>query len=245
MLVPGGEDWTAALTVPQDDVRVTFAVPWYGLLLLGTTDSDYEGDPAEVAVDEQDVAQILAEAATALPASLLGRDEVRASFAGLRVLPLGDGATVNARRETVFSIGPGGMLSVAGGKLTTYRKIALDALERVRGPLGLRHVDRRPFPLPGARGGAPAFPVELDPDVEAHLRHLYGSRAAHVVVPAADDLTLLERLHPDGPDIVAQARFAVTDEWATTADDVLRRRTTVALRGLADVDAVGRVARVL
>ena len=245
VLVPGGEDWTAALTVPQDDVRVTFAVPWYGLLLLGTTDSDYEGDPADVAVDEADVAQILDEAATALPASLLGRDEVRASFAGLRVLPLGDGATANARRETVFSIGPGGMLSVAGGKLTTYRKIALDALERVAGPLGLRHVDRRPFPLPGARGGAPAFPIELDPDVEAHLRHLYGSRAAGVVAPAADDPTLLDRLHPDGPDIVAQARFAVTDEWATTADDVLRRRTTVALRGLADADAVGRVARVL
>ena len=245
VLVPGGEDWTAALTVPQDDVRVTFAVPWYGLLLLGTTDSDYEGDPADVAVDEADVAQILDEAATALPASRLGRDEVRASFAGLRVLPLGDGATANARRETVFSIGPSGMLSVAGGKLTTYRKIALDALERVAGPLGLRHVDRRPFPLPGARGGAPAFAIELDPDVEAHLRHLYGSRAAGVVAPAADDPTLLDRLHPDGPDIVAQARFAVTDEWATTADDVLRRRTTVALRGLADADAVDRVAEVL
>jgi glycerol-3-phosphate dehydrogenase len=245
VLVPGGEDWTAALTVPQDDVRVTFAVPWYGLLLLGTTDSDYEGDPAKVAVDEADVAQILDEAGTALPASLLARDAVRASFAGLRVLPLGDGATANARRETVFSVGPGGMLSVAGGKLTTYRKIALDALERVRGPLGLRHVDRRPFPLPGARGGVPALPVEVDPDVEAHLRHLYGSRAAHVVAPAADEPSLLERIHPDGPDIVAQARYAVTDEWATTADDVLRRRTTVALRGLADLDAVSRVERVL
>ena len=245
VLVPGGEDWTAALTVPQDDVRVTFAVPWYGLLLLGTTDSDFEGDPAEVAVDEADVAQLLDEAGTALPASLLDRDAVRASFAGLRVLPLGDGATANARRETVFSVGPGGMLSVAGGKLTTYRRIALDALERVSGPLGLRHVDRRPFPLPGARGGVPALPVEVDPGVEAHLRHLYGSRAAHVVAPAVDDPSLLERIHPDGPDIVAQARFAVTDEWATTADDVLRRRTTVVLRGLADADAVGRIERVL
>ena len=62
VLVPGGDDWTAALTVPQDDVRVTFAVPWYGLLLLGTTDSDFEGDPGAVAVDETDVAQILDEA---------------------------------------------------------------------------------------------------------------------------------------------------------------------------------------
>jgi glycerol-3-phosphate dehydrogenase len=245
VLVPGGEDWSAALTVPQDDVRVTFAVPWYGLLLLGTTDTDYEGDPADVSVDEADVAQILGEASKALPSALLSREAVRASFAGLRVLPLGEGTTANARRETVFSIGPGGMLSVAGGKLTTYRRIALDALERVRGPLGLRRLDRRPYPLPGARGGAPALPVEVDPEVEAHLRHLYGSRAAQVLEPARQDPALLERLHPDGPDIAAQALFAVTEEWAATVDDVLRRRTTVALRGLADADAVARVERLL
>ncbi|MCZ7587978.1 MAG: FAD-dependent oxidoreductase [Gaiella sp.] len=124
VLVPGGEDWTAALTVPQDDVRVTFAVPWYGLLLLGTTDTDYDDDPGAVAADEDDIAEILGEASKALPGSLLGRDAVRASFAGLRVLPLGEDATASVRRETVFSVGRGGMLSVAGGKLTTYRQIA-------------------------------------------------------------------------------------------------------------------------
>jgi len=245
VLVPGGEGWSAALTIPQDDVRVTFAVPWYGLLLLGTTDSDYEGDPAAVAPCAADVAQILAEAATALPGSLLPSDAVRASFAGLRVLPLGEGATANARRETVFSVGPAGMLSVAGGKLTTYRKIALDALDRVRGELGLRRLDRRPFPLPGAAGRAAALPVELDPEVGAHLRHLYGSRAGMVLESAADDPSLLERIHSDGPDIAAQALFAVRHEWATTAEDVLRRRTTVALRGLADAGAVERVEALL
>jgi glycerol-3-phosphate dehydrogenase len=245
VLVPGGDGWSAALTIPQDDVRVTFAVPWYGLLLLGTTDSDYDGDPADVAADEADVAQILTEAETALPSSLLGREAVRASFAGLRVLPLGEGATANARRETVFSIGPAGMLSVAGGKLTTYRKIALDALDRVRGPLGLRRLDRRPFLLPGAAGPAPELPVELDPEIADHLRHLYGSRAAAVVETAAEDPSLLERIHPEGPDIAAQTLFAVRREWATTAEDVLRRRTTVALRGLADPAAVERVEGML
>jgi glycerol-3-phosphate dehydrogenase len=245
VLVPGGEGWSAALTIPQDDVRVTFAVPWYGLLLLGTTDSDFEGEPGDVAAEEADVAQILAEAATALPSSLLGRDAVRASFAGLRVLPLGEGATASARRETVFSIGPAGMLSVAGGKLTTYRKIALDALERVRGPLGLRRLDRRPFLLPGAAGPGPRLPDGLDPEVADHLRHVYGNRAAAVVETAAEDPALLERIHPGGPDIAAQALFAVRHEWATTAEDVLRRRTTVALRGLASDDVVGRVDALL
>jgi glycerol-3-phosphate dehydrogenase len=133
------------------------------------------------------------------------------------------------------------MLSVAGGKLTTYRRIALDALERIRGPLGLPRIDRQPFLLPGARGDAPPFAVEVEPEVEAHLRHLYGSRAAEVVALAEDHPTLLERLHPDGPDIVAQAAFAAEREWATTVEDVLRRRTTVALRGLADDRAVARV----
>ena len=246
VLVPGGGDWSAALTVPQDDVRVTFAVPWYGLLLLGTTDTDFDGDPAAVSVEPEDVTEILEEAGKALPSTLLGPGSVRASYAGLRVLPLGDGGTATARRETVFSVGPGGMLSVAGGKLTTYRRIALDALERVRGPLGPR-TDRPPrrFPLPGASGGAPRLVTELDPEVEAHLRHLYGSRAGAVVERAAEDPSLLERLHPDGPDIAAQAVFAVECEWATSVEDVLRRRTTVTLRGLADEGAVARVERLL
>jgi glycerol-3-phosphate dehydrogenase len=245
VLVPGGSDWSAALTVPQDDVRVTFAVPWYGLLLLGTTDTDFDGDPAAVSVETEDVTEILDEAGKALPSTLLEPCSVRASYAGLRVLPLGDGGTATARRETVFSVGPGGMLSVAGGKLTTYRRIALDALERVRGPLGLGQIDRRPFPLPGANGGEPRLAVELDPEVEAHLRHLYGSRAGEVVERAAEDPSLLERLHPDGPDIAAQAVFAVESEWAASVDDVLRRRTTVTLRGLADEGAVARVERLL
>lgn len=245
VLVPGGSDWSAALTVPQDDVRVTFAVPWYGLLLLGTTDTDFDGDPAAVSVEPEDVREILEEAGKALPSTLLGSGSVRASYAGLRVLPLGDGGTATARRETVFTVGPGGMLSVAGGKLTTYRRIALDALERVRGPLGLGRIDRRAFPLPGASGGEARLVTELDPEVEAHLRHLYGSRAGAVVERAAEDASLLERLHPDGPDIAAQAVFAVECEWATSVEDVLRRRTTVTLRGLADEGAVARVERLL
>jgi glycerol-3-phosphate dehydrogenase len=63
--------------------------------------------------------------------------------------------------------------------------------------------------------------------------------------PAAEDVSLLERLHPGGPDIVAQARYAVTHEWARTAEDVLTRRTTCFHRGLADEDTHARVERLL
>lgn len=241
VLIPGGEAWTAALTIPQDDVRVTFAVPWYGMLLLGTTDSGYEADPGAVSVEETDVAQILDEAAIALGSELLDPSLVRATFAGLRVLPAGPGESVSARRETVYTIGRAGMLSVAGGKLTTYRRIALEALDRLRIDLGLHRIDKRPWPLPGAEGGDGRLPVELEPEVRDHLLHLYGSLAVQVVAPAVDDPSLLERLHADGPDIAAQARYAVTNEWARTAEDVLRRRTTVTLRGLEDEATRARV----
>ena len=71
VLVPNDAEWSAALTVPQDDVRVTFAVPWYGMLLLGTTDTEYEGDPAAVRVEPDDVEQVLREARVALGPELV------------------------------------------------------------------------------------------------------------------------------------------------------------------------------
>jgi glycerol-3-phosphate dehydrogenase len=81
--------------------------------------------------------------------------------------------------------------------------------------------------------------------VRAHLLHLYGALAADVVAPAADDPALLEPLHPAGPDIAAQAFYAGTDEWARGAEDVIRRRTTLFYRGLADEQVVSRVEELL
>lgn len=224
VVVEGGEDWGAAVTIPQSKVRVSFAIPWEGMLLLGTTDTLHEGEPDDARVTDDDVQTILDEAASAID----DIGAVRASFLGLRVLPGGPGATVNARRETVYTRGPTGMLSVAGGKLTTYRRIALDAL----GQLGVRNLDRSPRPLPGAIGlSNVAWPVELDAATRSHLLHLYGSRAADVVRPAVDDPSLLEPLVPGRPDLRAQDVWARTRELAVRDDDVIRRRTTGWLAG--------------
>jgi glycerol-3-phosphate dehydrogenase len=240
------EGWTAALTITQNDVRVTFAVPWYDMLLLGTTDVEHEGDPGDAAVTRADVDQILSEASVALAPDVVAADRVRAAYAGVRVLPAGEGESVSARRETVFSRSAGGMLNVAGGKLTTYRRIALEALDRLRPELGLHRLDSRPWPLPGAVGlDRISLPIELEKDLRAHLVHLYGSRAPDVVAPALDDPSLLERVHPAGPDIAAQVRYAVAHEWARGADDILRRRTTCFVRGLADDGTRIRVERLL
>src|SRR5581483_10854101 len=224
VIVDGGEGWGAAVTIPQSKVRVSFAIPWEGKLLLGTTDTLHEDEPEELRVTDDDVRTVLEEAAVGIRE--LG--PVRATFAGLRVLPGGPGSTANARRETVYTRGPTGMLSVAGGKLTTYRRIALDALEQ----LGVRNLDRRPRPLPGAIGLARIdWPVELDARTRRHLIHLYGARAADVVRPALDDPSLLEPLVAGRPDVRAQDAYARGHELAVRDEDVLRRRTTAWLHG--------------
>jgi glycerol-3-phosphate dehydrogenase len=219
VVVDGGGDWNAALTIPHDKVRVSFAVPWEGMLLLGTTDTAHDGEPETASVTEDDVRQVLAEASLAVD----GLGAPRAVFHGLRVLPGGDGETANAKRETVFSTGPTGMVSVAGGKLTTYRRIALDALDHA----GVRGLSKRARPLPGAEGlDRIAWEHDLDAATRAHLLHLYGSLVREVLAPARDDASLLEPLVPGRPDLRAQALYAREREWALTDGDVLRRRTT-------------------
>jgi glycerol-3-phosphate dehydrogenase len=230
---------------------VSFAVPWEGLLLLGTTDTPYEGDPGDLGVSEEEVETVLAEAAVALEADALTVAGVCSTSAGLRVLPIARGHTARARRETVFLRGPAGMLTVAGGKLTTYRRIALTALNALRSELGGPVLASAPAPLAGAVPLGEAVDrlarshPELDHAVRFHLAHLYGTRAEEVLAPARADPALLERLDPAAPDIAAQALYAREREWACTPDDILRRRTTVAVRGAVASPVLARVESVL
>jgi glycerol-3-phosphate dehydrogenase len=229
-LPPG---WNAALTVPIDATRVGFAVPWEGMLLVGTTDTPAES--TDVTADDE--AQILGEAARALPAELLAHDGVRARFAGLRVLPLTSGSTAEARREVTLTRGPLGMVSVAGGKLTTYRAIAHAVLCELGYP-----VRTPPFALPGAAEPARvAAELDVDPELALHLARTYGSLAHEVLATSGD----LEPLAPDVPEIGAQVVYAQEREWAADAEDVLRRRTTLELRGRASSEMRERVEALL
>ena len=163
---------------------------------------------------------------------------VRAHFAGVRVLPGGAAETARAPRETMLSRGRLGMLSVAGGKLTTYRRIALAVLHALRSELALHRVDRRPHPLPGAAdpGVAAAALRRGRPELEAalatQLAASYGTLADEVVASGP-----LEPLADGVTEVAAQVCMRGDREWALTADDVLRRRTTLALTG-RDSDAV-------
>lgn len=257
LVVRRAAPWKAALTIPIDKYRVSFAIPWEDHLLLGTTDEEYTGDPADVRATDADIAQILSEAGHAVDG--LRREDITYAFAGLRVLPGGPGDVAAAKRETVVTRGRGGMLSVAGGKWTTYRhigRVVLDTLAHLPGqPLGDDLADILPaVPLPGlASPDAVAMRLytdrepgaRMDPLVARHLATHYGSIAFDLARLIREEPELGERIHPDGPDIWAEVVYARDHEWAATVDDVVRRRTTLTVRGLDTPEVRARIGNLL
>lgn len=164
----------------------------------------------------------------------LSRELITYSFAGLRVLPGGPGDTSTAKRETVVTEGSGGMLSVAGGKWTTFRHIGrtvLEKLETLPGrPLGsdIEPISRLPkmLPLPGiSNPQAVTHRLLIDGgsngdgmarDTAYHLARHYGSLAFDIARLAYEHPELGERIHPDAPEIWAQVVYARDHEWAET-----------------------------
>jgi glycerol-3-phosphate dehydrogenase len=143
LVLPLEGDWRAAFTLDLGGAGHVYAVPWHGMLLLGTTDNPYDGDPGAVAPDPAEESYLLDAASSFLPPDLLRPDRLRCSFAGLRVLPPGDGRLYEASCEHVVLVGPAGMIFVGGGKLTTHRLIALDVLRALPGRPG-ESASRRP-----------------------------------------------------------------------------------------------------
>jgi len=236
-------EWAAGVAKPEPGGRVALAIPWQGMLMLGTTDTPFEGDPSAVRADEADVRLILDEACGFLPAEMLCPSAVRFTLAGLRALPLGDGDTAASRRGHVIEVSPNGLVSVAGGKLTTHRQIACDALRHLPygAPGGMEPDEHR---LPGTGWSERARSCgALAPDVAGHLERLYGDEVADVLALADRVPGGWERVHAGGPDIWAQVAYAFESEWASTAADVARRRTTLAVRGLMTPEILERIAR--
>jgi glycerol-3-phosphate dehydrogenase len=242
LLLPLDEAWGAGVALPLSGGRVALGIPWQGMLMLGTTDTLYEDDPADVQVTGDDFIAVLDEASGYLPSGLLQPGRVRCEIAGLRALPIAEGDTAAARRGHLIEVGRDGLISVAGGKLTTHRLIAVDALRRVRDARlrGLAADDAR---LPGT-GWDPRLRAarDIDPRVVEHLERLYGDEAGDVIEVGGRTPDGLERISPTGPDVWAQAAYAVEAEWAVSAEDIARRRTTLTVRGVTTADINRRLA---
>ncbi|MCP9494804.1 MAG: glycerol-3-phosphate dehydrogenase/oxidase [Pyrinomonadaceae bacterium MAG19_C2-C3] len=237
------------------DNRLMFVIPWLGFGWLGTTDTDFTGDPATAHATQDDAAYTIKSVAHYFPA--FDTDKIYYSNAGVRALVKKNGSESSVSRMHRIvngkESGARNLISVMGGKLTGYRQIAEDATDAVC--LKLNHsaaCQTAQLPLPGARGKNLPTDVErtatnagLTSETVEHLFNLYGTCATHVINLAASDVNLCERLSPYTHDIAAQALYAVRHEQCSRLIDFLLRRTLLGFSEDQGQSAAPHVASLL
>jgi glycerol-3-phosphate dehydrogenase len=234
---------------------VLFVIPWVDHWIIGTTDDDWNYDKAHPAASRVDITYLLQHVNEVLAVPLT-RDDISGVYAGLRPLLSGEyEETSQLSREHAISRSPRGMVSVAGGKYTTYRVMARDAVDAAVDDLG-RHAPpcvTEHIPILGADGyHALANQAEsLAADLELprwridHLLNRYGALIDDVLAPAAADPSLLDPVPGAGLYLMAEVRYAATHEAALHLDDVLARRTRISIetthRGVGSARPVARL----
>jgi len=247
----------AVVATHPTDGRVLFAIPWGDQTYIGTTDTDYDGDPADVAATNDDVHYLLDAAAAYFPDHTLSPDDVISTWAGLRPLmaPVGHSGEIDessVSREHQIIVGQDGLITIAGGKLTTYRRMAGEVVDTAVKLLRLSNelpdlsaarTDQQP--LPGAVGWpadddhdavarqvAEASKGTLDDVQAAHLANTYGMRGVDIAAQVAERPELGVRLVEGRPEILAQVDWAVDHELAARVVDVMVRRTQLYYRDI-------------
>ena len=239
----------------RSDGRLFFVIPWAGQTLIGTTDTDYAGDPAEAAASEGDVRYLVGEARRAFPAAAF--DRVSYTYAGVRALVREEGVKEGdvSRKHDVYDHlrqdGLAGIVSVVGGKITGYRLIAEEVTDHVTRTLGARvRGTTADDTLPGAGADVPDIVSRAESLGVArasgeHLACLYGACADAVLDLVTADRALAATVCEHAPDIAAQLVHAVQGEWAVTLGDALLRRTTLGLAACQALHCLEQVAQVV
>ena len=233
--------------VMKEKRRVVFCLPaGPDRTVIGTTDTFYDGRPEDVRATASDVQYLLELANRYFPDAKLTFDDVLATWAGLRPLikPNADVASAaDVSREHHILSRPG-LVTIAGGKLTTFRRMAAEVVQRAGEQLGgepLPACATEERPLPGALGLDGLAAVQtladelaaggvVDAVIAKHLANTYGVRARGVVARIKSEPALGARLDPETPYILAQVDVAVDEEQAQTVEDVLGRRVPLLLR---------------
>ena len=223
-------DIAVVVPVPEDR-RSVFVVPWGDLTYIGTTDTDYHGGLEDPPVTRADVDYLLG----ALRFTGITDRDVVGTWAGLRPLvkSANSGRTADLSRRHKVTASPSGVVTVTGGKLTTYREMAADAIDEVADVLDgrvqgiARRSQTKKLRLRGAEGYQ-ALSDASDP-VVTHLANRYGGEARTVLALADRDPTLRDPLVAGLPYLRAEAVYAARYEMARSVDDVLSRRTRARL----------------
>ena len=242
---------TAACIVPASGERTIFALPWYGRVLVGTTDNDYEGDIDQVPPSGSDVEYLL-EALNDYFSTDLGPDDLTGAYAGVRpLISSGDPKkSVDISRRAELYETSSGMLTITGGKLTTFRRMAAQVVDRITQRDG-RDAECRTDDIPL---GMAARPDDLETDVSLpegaadQLAFRYGHAARAVLDVCEERPELAGPIAPGHPDLLAEVVIAARREQARSVADVLLRRTRLGLVAaveLRDADATLAVAELL
>ena len=217
LVVPRATEHAHVLFAKRDG-RLFFVLPWNGYTMVGTTDTDYAGDPREAEASAEDVEYLRTEAARAFPRAAF--DQILFTWAGVRALVREEGVAEGevSRKHRLYDHrrdGIDGALSVIGGKITAYRAIAEEVTDAVVRRLG------------GAASNT-------------------GCRTSELRLPGADRApAAAEALCPHAPTSRVDITRAVTQEWAMTLGDVLLRRTVIGLAACQGLDRIDALAELV
>ena len=223
---------SAACIVPAGEGRMIFALPWYGRTLIGTTDNDFEGDTRHPPPAEAEVEYLL-DAANSFFGTTLGAGDLVGAYAGVRpLISSGDPRkSVDISRKEELYETSSGMLTITGGKLTTYRRMAKLTVDRLVYREG-REAPCRTAELPL---GMEARPADLEASDEvgeealSQLAFRYGHAARKVLALAKERPELAAPIVPGRPDLLAEVVLAARHEQARSLADVLLRRTRLGI----------------
>ncbi|MBN1869662.1 MAG: glycerol-3-phosphate dehydrogenase/oxidase [Candidatus Omnitrophica bacterium] len=226
----------AVLISTQKDQRVFFIIPWMGNSLIGTTDTDFAGDPDHVKVEQEDIDYLIAEAKRVFPDANFNQDQIMASFAGLRPLISEPGAPARVSRKHVIKQSYSGLIYVMGGKYTTYRKIAEDVLRRLTDQPLVN--TRESFPVYGSGSlredvNALGQEYQIDPVIIRGLVDFYGIRVRDILNLTKTQPALKAPICSCCSVILAQIVYAIETEMARTVDDVATRRLLIGYQSCA------------
>ncbi|WP_299492378.1 glycerol-3-phosphate dehydrogenase [Acaryochloris sp. IP29b_bin.137] len=256
---PGAPD--AALYVEAEvDNRPFFILPWANQYLIGTTDIRYGGDLDRVKADDDEIDYLLNETNRVIPCAQLSRADIRFTYAGVRPLPYSEGKKTSSitRSHVLYDHGKDGiqnLISLIGGKLTTYRQVSEEMVDAVLKKQGRAQVPcgTKQALLPGAialndtviETMISKYQSLVSREVVFHLFSSYGSYAVKVLALVDQTPELAEPIMPSLLDIKAQVVYAVQSEQAHTLVDICVRRTILVMQTNYGFDVLPAVTAIL
>ncbi|HEV2883881.1 MAG TPA: FAD-dependent oxidoreductase, partial [Pyrinomonadaceae bacterium] len=245
-----GASTTAVYVEAKSDQRPFFIIPWDNKYLIGTTDIRYDGDLDNLQITDEEIHYLLRETNRIIPTANLNRDKILYSYSGVRPLPFTDDEderSITRRHFIRRHSGFGNLLSIVGGKLTTYRSLSEEAVDLVFKILGRNSPPciTAGTPLPGASSETSnASNPRASQPVTDRLKRIYGTRASEVIKLIEKDESLSSAFDSETGAIAAEVVYAFTNEFASTLPDCLLRRTMVGLNSNCGLNAIERAGQI-